>query len=184
MTAFTLRAEFLSVFVFLVVTSVAIALRILVTKRFMAFLARCRHMLARQGKARQAMVETRLFPRLIVMTLLAFLAFLALVFVILFVAAETVKRRIAKTRQILVTRVTFNFRFSMGIAQNEFGLVVIKASGRCLPIALDVAIGAFLAQVAGVLVILLVAGETLLRRFFEKHALMAFLAFGLEVLAQ
>lgn len=72
----------------------------------------------------------------------------------------------------------------MRIAQGEQCFVVIEASLGSLPITGDVTLVAGLAQCAIVLVILQVAGHAVTGRILEDQALVATLAFDLDVLTQ
>lgn len=75
-------------------------------------------------------------------------------------------------------------RFSMCVAQFEFGFVVIEATLGSFPIALAVAISTLLAQVAGVLVVFFMTGIAFLGCFFEEHALVTVFAVCFGVLAE
>jgi hypothetical protein len=63
------------------------------------------------------------------MALLALAAKLALMLIILFMATQAIQRGISEAVQVLVTGVTFQHQFRVGIAKGELGSVVKEPSG-------------------------------------------------------
>lgn len=72
----------------------------------------------------------------------------------------------------------------MTVPQLELGLVVAEFRINRLPVLLDMAACAILAEIGLVLVVLFVAAEAILWSFLEHGALVAFLAFHFDVLTK
>ena len=172
------------VLVVLLVAAETIARRIAVARRQMAGLARHHQVPSGQRVTRSGVVESRDLPGRIAVALLAGLALLALVLVVLLVAAVAIERCVAITAQVLVAGIALQLGFGMCIAQLEFRPVVIEAALGGLPVTLDVAVTALVAQRSLMLVVLAMAADALLGRLFVDRALVAGLAFDLRVLTQ
>lgn len=130
------------------------------------------------------MVKLRRFPGFVAVALVALGALLAFVLVVLFVATQTIQRGLPEAAHIFVTGNAFDFRLRMPISQLEFGSVMVKTTSRGFPVAFNMAICTFFAQVAHMLVVFLVAAEAILGRLFEHGTLVAILAFDFCVFSQ
>jgi hypothetical protein len=181
---FAAHSESLFVFVFILVARETVLWCILVTSCFMAPLTRGRDVPPREGKTRQRMVKLRGLPGFVAVALLALGALLALVLVVFFVAAQTIQRGLPEAAHIFMTCNAFDFRLRMSVSQLEFGSIMVKTTTCSLPVAFNMAICTFFAQVTHMLVVFLVAAEAILGRLFEHGTLVAILAFDFCVFAQ
>ena len=100
---------------------------------------------AGQRESRYTMIKLADTPGAVVMTVLTYLASLAFVFVVLFVATQTLQWRFAVALQILVASCALDFRLGMGVAQNKTRLLMFKATRRSFPVGFAVAIRTFFA---------------------------------------
>lgn len=118
------------------------------------------------------------------MALTALRTRLAVMFVVLFVAAETVGSRIAKTLQIFVTRHALQRCSGMCITQGKLGAIVLKPAIGVLPVPFGMAICALFTKVSLVLVIFFMAPEAVFGSLFKHGAFVAGFALFLGVLSQ
>lgn len=157
--------------VVLEVAAQAIALGVAEFGRRVAILAHHQRVLTSQGESGPIVVKTLHFPVLVGVATLALVSNLPLMFVILLVAADAEHGCIAHALDILVARLAFHAGCCVCIAQPKTSLVVLKA-GR-LPVLLSVAAPTLRSQIAGMLVVLLVAGIALLAGLLEHSAFVA-----------
>lgn len=183
-TAVAALAQLLFMFVFLLVAGVTLLRHVFEFLRLMTALTGSDDMPPRQREFGQTVIKLFHFPGFIRVTGFASLTSLPFVLVVLFVAAETVCRRLAKALQILVAGRTLHNDGCVRIAQFEFGLVVIKAAQGRLPIPFNVAVLALATQCIAVLVIFFMTAIAVLWRLLEQGALVAGIAFHLHVFPQ
>jgi hypothetical protein len=126
MAGLTAHTEHFLVLIVLFMARETIPWSVFVTRCFVASLALDDQMSTRQRETRKAMVETGVFPHLVVVACFTLGAKLSFVFVVFFVARETIQRRITEGGQVFMTRGALHFRLGMGIFQWKFGAVVLK----------------------------------------------------------
>jgi len=180
-TAVAALAQFLLMFVFLLVAGVTLQRHIFEFLRLVTALTGSDDMPPGQREFGQTVIKLFHFPGFIGVTGLASLSCLPFVLVVFFVAAETVCRRLAKALQILVAGRTLHNDGGVRIAQFKFGLVMIKAASCRLPVALYVTALALTTQRAIVLIILFVAAVAIFWSLFEHGTFVAVLAFHIHV---
>ena len=183
-TAVAALAQFLLMFVFLLVAGVTLQRHIFEFLRLVTALTGSDDMPPGQWELGQTVIKLFHFPGFIRVTGLASLTGLPFVLVVFFVAAETVCRRLAKALQILVAGRTLHNDGCMRIAQFEFGLVMIKAARCRLPVAFYVTALALTTQGAIVLVILFMAAIAIFWGILEHGTFVAVLTFHVHVFPQ
>ena len=158
-TGFAARSELVLVLVVFLMTGDAGYTRVLEGGRQVTLLALDLGMLAEQREAGQAVINLAGFPVTLVVTGLTFPAFLAFMFVVLFMAGDASRRQLVLEQWAGVTG--FALGFGMFAAQGVFGIpVVIKSGG--FPAFLDVTGFAFVAEftlVSIAIIIFLMAGD-------------------------
>jgi hypothetical protein len=170
------------VLVVLEVATDAVAPRIPEPWSFVTLLADHQSMAARKRKSCTVVVKPIYLPVLVRVAALALGACLALVLVVLLVATDALHRCVAITLYVFVTGFAFDGLGCMRIFQLEPRLVMRK-QGR-FPIIGRMAIATLLPQIRSMLVVLLVAGKTVLAGLLVHHAFMAGFAFRLFVFTQ
>ena len=178
------RPQGLLVFVIFNMTSHTSDLGIFESRCGVALGTRNRGMFPEQGETGKSMVELRHFPGTVTVALLTLLAFLAFMLVVLLMTGKTIQRRFSETAQVFMAGVALDSGFTMCVAQDKFGALMPETPLGSFPIFLTVTVSTFLAQRSGVLVILFVASQTLLRRLLEHGAFVALLALGFGMLAK
>jgi len=184
MATLTPLTQFKFVPVFFLMASVTFAGRILVTSCLVTALASCRDVAPRQRETGARMVKFFNLPVFVGVASLTFLARLAFVFVILLVAAVTVRSSLTELGQILVTSGALQYPLGMGVTQAELGFVVFETSCGGLPIPFHMTFFALFTQGADMFVILFMATETVFGRILEHRAFVALFAIGRYMFTQ
>jgi hypothetical protein len=184
MASFTLFTQLLLVLIFLFMTRQTISWRVFVSQCFVATLTSCIDMTPCQWETRQSVVKTCSLPSFVVVTNFTLDPYLSFVFIVFFVATQTIKRRIAEGCQVFMACRAFHFGFGMAILQRKFSTVVLKPIFGFFPILLIVAIGAQFAEIELMFVIFGMAAVTVFGSFFIQKALVALFALHLDVLSE
>ena len=184
MAVLATHAQGLLVFVIFFMACQTVAWSIPITGAVMATFAFDNLMATGQRKSRPCVVKIGFPPSPVGVAALATIAQLRFVPIVLFVARDAGQRRTAHALQVFVARDALKRRLGVGVAQGKLGLVMREAPFGGLPFLRAVAIGAGFAQIATVLVILLVAAVAILRSLPEQGALVTGLAFGIGMLAE